>query len=96
MKRLAFICSIFIGTIASAFGQSSQPEEGTYQLIIHNAGKKELVFTTDFIESLEIENNRLDHSDNTIIVNPTISVFIPSRDKIESENFEKLAFKRYE
>lgn len=96
MKQLAILCFIVIGSITSSYGQNSEPVDGTYQLIIHDTGKKELVFTTDFIKDLNIESLRKYDSDTTIVVNSVISVYIPSRQKIEADDFIKLELKKYE
>lgn len=95
MKRL-LSSSLLIASSLIFYGQDSEPQEGTYQLLIHNTGKKEIVFTTDFIESLDIEALRKDDSDTTVVINSAVSVFIPSRQKINSADFQKLELKKYE
>lgn len=95
MKLLISLSLIFASTL-SFYGQQSIPTEGTYQLLIHNTGKKEIVFTSDFIQNLNIETLRKNDSDTTVIINSTVSVFIPSRQKIESAEFVKLEQKKYE
>lgn len=76
--------------------QNNGPEEGTYQLIISNTSKKEMVFTSEFISNLKIDEIRKEDEDITIVVNGNVSVYIPSKNKISSQGFKKLEFARYE
>ena len=98
MKKL--LTGILLCLSLTSFGQVAEnqdvPVDGTYQMIVKNNGKKEMVFTTNFIQGLSIESYRQEKSDTTIVVNKWVSVFIPSKEKIKSEEFKALELTRYE
>lgn len=97
MKQFAILCSIFIGSLTSVMGQNSEPEEGTYQFLIHsNDAKKEFVFTNEYIISLGIEGLRPQDHDTTVVIDHQISLYLPSKKFVESKYFTKLELIRYE
>ncbi|NVK65745.1 MAG: hypothetical protein HWE22_14220 [Flavobacteriales bacterium] len=65
-----------------------QAEEGTYQFIIHDS-KVMPAFTTNILYFIERE--RKQSIDVAIPLSENVTLFIPSREKINSENFEALA-----
>ena len=65
----------------------SKAEPGTYQIIII-LPKGEPVFTTEILYF--IEKNRLQDKDQVISLSPNVDLYIPSKAKIESPDFELL------
>jgi hypothetical protein len=65
----------------------TQAETGTYQFILHDA-KVMPAFTTNILYFIERE--RKQSEDVVIPLSENVTLFIPSREKINSENFEPL------
>lgn len=93
---LAIVVSCFVMITAnSAFSQQDLPpksKEGTFQFIVHNS-KISPAFTTDVL--VLIEEKRKTSEDVYYKLNEDVTIFIPSIQKIESEDFKSLELYSY-
>lgn len=99
--RLSLTVCMFVSLSFGTFGQTSiypdtrventqslsKAEVGTYQFIIHDS-KVMPAFTTNILYFIERE--RKESTDVAIPLSENVTLFIPSREKINSENFETL------
>lgn len=100
MKTLLFSTYVLIMSFVG-YAQEQNPEltnrsvakEGTYQIRL-SSSKFEYVYTLETLEYFE--SQRKEQEDYLLVINHFVTVFLPSKEKIESRNFTPLTAVIYE